>query len=165
MSPSSLLSPTYDGRNFIGTNTTNKIDNSNAKQFRSGSTTFFCLSRLINSSANKTIPINQLSKEDAPRRLSWERRDPANSRLMRSSSIDSMVEAVWNETPRLSLNESNNDSNLTNSSNQEFKFPHTPQSFCKSSNLLGTSIRRESLLSPSAGRRTKQYRGINGELL
>lgn len=74
------------------------------------------------------------------------RRDQGNSRLPRSSSIDSMVEAVWSDSPRLSL--------------------AVPQ-YSQNTQLVpptnsGSNSRRESL-SPSASRRSKQNRGITGE--
>lgn len=106
------------------------------------------------------------------------RRDPTNSRLPRSSSIDSMVEAVWNESTRPSIIEPD-DVSSTSSTHSEFQFTSlgsisggngsggggggSGSSSKATLSLLGPTIRRESLLSPSAGRRTKQFRGINGK--
>lgn len=77
MSPANLLSPTYDGRNIInatGTNSSSNSSSSSNNKRHSGSATFFCLSRLMAANqTNKTIPLNYLSKDDIPRRLSWER--------------------------------------------------------------------------------------------
>jgi hypothetical protein len=71
-------------------------------------------------------------------------RDPATGHLPRSSSIDSMVEAVWCDSPRASISS------------------ECPQTLTPNyGNLLAP--RRESFMSPAAGRRTKQHRGINGE--
>lgn len=73
MSPANLLSPTYDGRNISNATGTNTNSSSNNKR-HSGSATFFCLSRLMAANqTNKTLPLNYLSKDDIPRRLSWER--------------------------------------------------------------------------------------------
>lgn len=102
-----------------------------------------------------------------------------------------MVEAVWNETsPRPSIIEPDDISTASSSTTQsEFQFPSLIVSGSSGSgsgsissgscgiggtssqslstkatlSLLGPTIRRESLLSPSAGRRTKQFRGINGK--
>lgn len=91
-----------------------------------------------------------------------------------------MVEAVWNETStRPSIIEPD-DVSSTSSTQSEFQFPSiggggsnsgvtaggssSLQSTSKATlSLLGPTIRRESLLSPSTGRRTKQFRGINGK--
>lgn len=83
------------------------------------------------------------------------RRDNANTRIPRSSSIDSMVEAVWSETstPRPSL---------TLSPPPQTSQP-TPQYLQINYGNTGSISRRESLLSPSAGRRAKQQRYIAGK--
>ncbi|XP_055322318.1 uncharacterized protein LOC129578170 isoform X3 [Sitodiplosis mosellana] len=104
---------------------------------------------------NQTMKSNEqhiVLKDDAPRRLSWERRDNANARIPRSSSIDSMVEAVWSETstPRPSL---------TLSPPPQTSQP-TPQYLQINYGNTGSISRRESLLSPSAGRRAKQQRYV-----
>lgn len=77
------------------------------------------------------------------------RRDQANNRLPHSSSIDSMVEAVWSEPSQ---------SSLTLSSKPEATI--TSQYLQISYGNAGSVSRRESLLSPSANRRTKLQRGI-----
>lgn len=70
--------------------------------------------------------------------------------MVRSSSIDSMVEAVWSEaTPRPSLTVTSPQSTQLLQINY-------------GNNTLSVS-RRESLLSPSVGRRTKQHRGLAGK--
>ncbi|XP_019761936.1 uncharacterized protein LOC109538936 isoform X3 [Dendroctonus ponderosae] len=58
---------------------------------------FSKISKLLTPGSSK----NQMVIDDSNviRRLSWERRGPLSNRLPRSSSIDSMVEAVWSETP------------------------------------------------------------------
>ncbi|XP_076270822.1 ankyrin repeat and fibronectin type III domain containing protein wide awake isoform X3 [Rhynchophorus ferrugineus] len=63
----------------------------------SSSGAFSRISKLLIPGSSK----NQIVVDDSnvTRRLSWERRDPGISRLPRSSSIDSMVEAVWSEAP------------------------------------------------------------------
>lgn len=82
------------------------------------------------------------------------RRDHANARIPRSSSIDSMVEAVWSETPRPSL---------TLSPPPQTTSQPTPQYLQINYGNTGSISRRESLLSPSAGRRAKQQRYIAGK--
>lgn len=84
---------------------------------------------------------------------SQHRRDHANARIPRSSSIDSMVEAVWSETSRPSL---------TLSPPPQASQP-TPQYLQINYGNTGSISRRESLLSPSAGRRAKQQRYIAGK--
>lgn len=82
------------------------------------------------------------------------RRRDTNGRIPRSSSIDSMVDAVWNETPRTSL------------TTPTLPVPQpttTPQYLQINYGNTGSNSRRESLLSPSAGRRSKQHRSIAGE--
>lgn len=86
------------------------------------------------------------------------RRDNAN-RIPRSSSIDSMVEAVWCAAPRTSL-QFPSPTQLTTQPHQQ----HTPQYLQINYGNTGTISRRESLLSPSAGRREKQLRCIAGKL-
>ena len=73
------------------------------------------------------------------------RRDQNNSRLPRSVSIDSIVETVWNTSPRPSLT------------------VPPPQNQLQINYGCQTEIRRESLLSPSTSRRAKQNRGITCE--
>lgn len=81
----------------------------------------------------------------------YRRENAANNRLPRSASIDSMVEAVWSESSRPSLT----------------VYPPESTSSTYAQNFQTLTIsnenssRRESLLSPSSGRRTKQHRGIN----
>lgn len=95
------------------------------------------------------------------------RRDQANSRIPRSASIDSMVEAVWSVSPRPSLTVSPphlvvpgtgtttfTGSQLTSQQQQQHRLSQQLQINYESIS------RRESLLSPSSGRRTKQNRGI-----
>lgn len=78
--------------------------------------------------------------------LLFKRQDAAPSRIPRSTSIDSMVDLVWNtnETNDVEQEQINPSKNLTVSNE--------------------TPSRRESLLSP---RRTvsKQIRGINGKFV
>lgn len=95
----------------------------------------------------QNLPWNKIEKKKI-----YSRRDGANSRLPRSSSIDSMVEAVWNDaspspSPRPSLCVPQTSSNLLQ---PDYGVSQPPS-------------RRESLLSPSAGRRSKQNRGMTGK--
>lgn len=82
----------------------------------------------------------------------YRRENAANNRLPRSASIDSMVEAVWSESSRPSLT---------------VYPPESTSAYAQNFQTLTisneSSSRRESLLSPSSGRRTKQHRGINCE--
>ncbi|KAK9883278.1 hypothetical protein WA026_001462 [Henosepilachna vigintioctopunctata] len=107
-----------------------------------GNNALFKLGRLLNNqnSGDK----NQMRVEEAnvTRRLSWERRDTLNTRLPRSSSIDSMVEAVWAETVTVSPLE------LPIPPVQEKRMSLRPD-------------RPLALVSPSVGRRMKGQRGIN----
>lgn len=66
-----------------------------------------------------------------------------------------MVEAVWSETPRPSL---------TLSPPPQTTSQPTPQYLQINYGNTGSISRRESLLSPSAGRRAKQQRYIAGKL-
>lgn len=84
------------------------------------------------------------------------RRDHANARLPRSSSIDSMVDAVWSETPRPSL---------TLSPPAQTTTQQTPQYLQISYGNTGSISRRESLLSPSTNRRAKQQRYLAGKCI
>lgn len=90
------------------------------------------------------------------------RRDHANSRIPRSSSIDSMVEAVWSETPRTSLTLSPPPQTQSTTASGSTT-AQTPQYLHINYGNTGSISRRESLLSPSTGRRTKQNRGIAGK--
>lgn len=72
------------------------------------------------------------------------RRDPLNSRLPRSSSIDSMVEAVWSETPV--------------SPSEPLPVPILSE---KRSSLRPDKAL--ALVSPSVGRRAKGQRATNGK--
>lgn len=67
-----------------------------------------------------------------------------------------MVEAVWSETPRTSL--------TLSSPTQTTPHP-TPQYLQINYGNTGSISRRESLLSPSAGRRAKQQRCIAGKFM
>lgn len=77
-------------------------------------------------------------------------RDNGN-RIPRSSSIDSMVETVWSVAPRISL---------PLASPMQTASYQTQQYLQINYGNTGTISRRESLLSPSAGRREKQQRLI-----
>lgn len=90
------------------------------------------------------------------------RRD-TNGRIPRSSSIDSMVEAVWNETPRTSLTPTTLPVPQPHQQQQQQQPTPTPQYLQINYGNTGSNSRRESLLSPSAGRRNKQNRSIAGK--
>ncbi|GAB0088268.1 hypothetical protein DMENIID0001_026620 [Sergentomyia squamirostris] len=121
-----------------------------------GGTALYKLARLLNQSS-KTSSSSPVLKDDAPRRLSWERRDQ-NNRLPRSASIDSMVEAVWSESPRTSLTPSTAPMPMVTAPQPSPKLLQV--------NYAETPSRRESLLSPSTGRRSsKAFRGISGKLI
>lgn len=90
------------------------------------------------------------------------RRD-TNGRIPRSSSIDSMVEAVWNETPRSSLTPATLPVPQPYQQQQQQPPATTPQYLQINYGNTGSNSRRESLLSPSAGRRNKQNRSIAGK--
>ncbi|KAK4874871.1 hypothetical protein RN001_014231 [Aquatica leii] len=97
-------------------------------------TGLYKLTRLLNQSAKHQMIVDDTN---VPRRLSWERK-LSNTRLPRSSSIDSMVETIWAD----SISEAT-----------------TPPPVEKR-----PSIRLErplALVSPTVGRRMKGQRGIN----
>lgn len=72
-----------------------------------------------------------------------------------------MVEAVWSETPRtLTLPPPPQTNSSTASCSTTAQ---TPQYLHINYGNTGSISRRESLLSPSAGRRAKQNRGIAGK--
>uniref|UniRef100_A0A182MM56 Uncharacterized protein n=1 Tax=Anopheles culicifacies TaxID=139723 RepID=A0A182MM56_9DIPT len=75
------------------------------------------------------------------------RRDKTNKPIPRSSSIDSMVDAVWSEFPPSAPGSARNSVSTQIPSNL---------------NIFLGSNRRESMLSPSSNRRSKQQRGISG---
>lgn len=89
-------------------------------------------------------------------------RDHANSRIPRSASIDSMVEAVWSVSPRPSLTVSPPHLVVPCGGSTT---PSQSQQQHRASQQLTINYesvsRRESLLSPSTGRRAKQNRGIS----
>lgn len=102
---------------------------------------FSKISKLLTPGGSKNQIV--VDESNVIRRLSWERRDPFNNRLPRSSSIDSMVEAVWSETP---------------------VSPSEPSSISLTSEKR-TSLRPDKalgLVSPSVGRRAKGQRATNG---
>ncbi|XP_064213663.1 ankyrin repeat and fibronectin type-III domain-containing protein 1 isoform X2 [Tribolium castaneum] len=101
----------------------------------SSSTALYRLGKLLNQGGSK----NQIVVDDAnvTRRLSWERRDTLHSRLPRSSSIDSMVEAVWAEEAAAE-----------------------PVAAAEKRPSLRAD-RPLAIVSPSVGRRMKGQRGIN----
>lgn len=70
-----------------------------------------------------------------------------------------MVEAVWCTTPRISLPLAS----PAQVTIQPYQQP-TPQYLQINYGNTGTISRRESLLSPSAGRREKQLRCVTGKL-
>ncbi|XP_067616983.1 ankyrin repeat and fibronectin type-III domain-containing protein 1 isoform X2 [Eurosta solidaginis] len=140
------------------------------------------------SGTNKLLPITAANaasrdgsdadgKDDAPRRLSWERRKDSSA-LQRSASIDSFAEIVWSDTPRPSLEIprpsvvpfSKRPSASSLFSNCSFTSQTTQLNInygaggvgdqCSSGSSAGNS-RRESLLSPSSTRRNKLTRIIN----
>ncbi|XP_058055705.1 uncharacterized protein LOC131207114 [Anopheles bellator] len=107
------------------------------------------LARIINQTTKTNSNCLQHSvNDDSARRLSWERRDKTNKPIPRSSSIDSMVDAVWSEFPPSTPGSARNSVSTQPPSNL---------------NIFLGSTRRESMLSPSSNRRTKQQRGIFGE--
>ncbi|XP_021711871.1 uncharacterized protein LOC5576140 [Aedes aegypti] len=98
------------------------------------------------------------ANDDSSRRLSWERRDKDSKRIPRSSSIDSMVDAVWSEFPSSGPGSARN--SVSNQSAQSQSTSNVPSSL----NIFLSSNRRESMLSPSSNRRSKHQRGISGKL-
>ncbi|XP_055383504.1 phosphatidylinositol 3-kinase 2-like [Condylostylus longicornis] len=170
--------------NILSSTNTSNLTNTN-----SNNTALYRLARLLNQT-NKGGRQSPTLNDDAPRRLSWERKD-YGSKLPRSASIDSMVDTVWNDSPRPSLNVPRNSTTSTTSvpifqmssvtsaaaannttqnqnSNLGFHVPQQPSqlnintySSFGSFSVSGSFVsRRESLLSPSSNRRTKQNRGI-----
>ncbi|XP_066139820.1 ankyrin repeat and fibronectin type-III domain-containing protein 1 isoform X3 [Euwallacea fornicatus] len=102
---------------------------------------FSKISKLLTPGSSKNQIV--IDESNVIRRLSWERRDPLNNRLPRSSSIDSMVEAVWSETP---ISPSESPISITITSDKR------------------TSLRPDKalgLMSPSVGRRVKGQRATN----
>ncbi|XP_053946432.1 uncharacterized protein LOC128855501 isoform X3 [Anastrepha ludens] len=113
--------------------------------------------------------------DEAPRRLSWERRKDSSA-LQRSASIDSFAEIVWSDTPRPSLDIPRSSvvpfSKRPSASSLFSNCSATSQTtqlninygaggdLCSSGSSAGNS-RRESLLSPSSTRRNKLTRIIN----
>nr|XP_029723303.1 uncharacterized protein LOC109400223 isoform X2 [Aedes albopictus] len=97
----------------------------------------------------------QHTNDDSARRLSWERRDKDSKRIPRSSSIDSMVDAVWSEFPSSGPGSARN--SVSNQSAQSQSTSNVPSSL----NIFLSSNRRESMLSPSSNRRSKYQRGIS----
>ncbi|EAT35188.1 AAEL012626-PA, partial [Aedes aegypti] len=95
------------------------------------------------------------ANDDSSRRLSWERRDKDSKRIPRSSSIDSMVDAVWSEFPSSGPGSARN--SVSNQSAQSQSTSNVPSSL----NIFLSSNRRESMLSPSSNRRSKHQRGIS----
>ncbi|XP_062563267.1 ankyrin repeat and fibronectin type-III domain-containing protein 1 isoform X3 [Armigeres subalbatus] len=95
------------------------------------------------------------ANDDSARRLSWERRDKDSKRIPRSSSIDSMVDAVWSEFPPSGPGSARN--SVSNQSNQSQSTSNVPSNL----NIFLSSNRRESMLSPSSNRRSKHQRGIS----
>ncbi|KAF7270993.1 hypothetical protein GWI33_016090 [Rhynchophorus ferrugineus] len=108
----------------------------------SSSGAFSRISKLLIPGSSK----NQIVVDDSnvTRRLSWERRDPGISRLPRSSSIDSMVEAVWSEAPV--------------SPSEPLPVPVVTE---KRYSLRPD--RALALVSPGVGRRVKGQRATNGK--
>ncbi|KFB42747.1 AGAP013340-PA-like protein [Anopheles sinensis] len=106
------------------------------------------LARIINQTTKTSSNCLQHTvNDDSARRLSWERRDKTNKPIPRSSSIDSMVDAVWSEFPPSAPGSARNSVSTQLPSNL---------------NIFLGSTRRESMLSPSSNRRSKQQRGISG---
>uniref|UniRef100_A0A182KBY9 Uncharacterized protein n=1 Tax=Anopheles christyi TaxID=43041 RepID=A0A182KBY9_9DIPT len=106
------------------------------------------LARIINQTTKTSSNCLQNTvNDDSARRLSWERRDKSNKPIPRSSSIDSMVDAVWSEFPPSVPGSARNSVSTQIPSNLTI--------------FLGSN-RRESMLSPSSNRRSKQQRGISG---
>ncbi|XP_065084447.1 ankyrin repeat and fibronectin type-III domain-containing protein 1 isoform X3 [Ochlerotatus camptorhynchus] len=97
--------------------------------------------------------LHHQANDDSARRLSWERRDKDSKRIPRSSSIDSMVDAVWSEFPSSAPGSARN--SVSNQSSQSTS--NVPSSL----NIFLSSNRRESMLSPSSNRRSKHQRGIS----
>ncbi|XP_049300772.1 uncharacterized protein LOC125774671 isoform X3 [Anopheles funestus] len=105
------------------------------------------LARIINQTTKTSSNCLQNTvNDDSARRLSWERRDKTNKPIPRSSSIDSMVDAVWSEFPPSAPGSARNSVSTQIPSNL---------------NIFLGSNRRESMLSPSSNRRSKQQRGIS----
>ncbi|CAH0563968.1 unnamed protein product [Brassicogethes aeneus] len=102
-------------------------------------TALFKIGKLLSQGCSK----NQIVVDDTnvTRRLSWERRGTISSRLPRSSSIDSMVEAVWSESQDPPI--------------EPIIIPEKRPSLRPDRTLA--------LVSPSVGRRMKGQRGVNGE--
>ncbi|XP_017782500.1 PREDICTED: uncharacterized protein LOC108566897 isoform X2 [Nicrophorus vespilloides] len=96
-----------------------------------GSNAFNRLSKLLNQSSKSNVAIDETS---VIRRLSWERRDTLSSKMPRSASIDSMVEAVWAESV--------------------VQVPTEKRSSLRAERTIA-------LVSPSVGRRLKGQRSIN----
>nr|XP_022917045.1 ankyrin repeat and fibronectin type-III domain-containing protein 1 isoform X2 [Onthophagus taurus] len=103
-------------------------------QSPSGNTALYRLSKLLNQSSKNQVVLDD---SNVTRRLSWERRDPIGSRMPRSASIDSMVEAVWSET---------------------VSADPTPITEKRPSLRPDRTL---ALVSPSVGRRMKGQRGVN----
>ncbi|XP_050299390.1 uncharacterized protein LOC126738206 isoform X2 [Anthonomus grandis grandis] len=101
---------------------------------------FSKISKLLTPGSSKTQIV--IDDSNVIRRLSWERRDPLNNRLPRSSSIDSMVEAVWSEMPI--------------SPSESLPIPAITE---KRSSLRPDKAL--ALVSPSVGRRVKGQRATN----
>ncbi|XP_055525349.1 uncharacterized protein LOC129718521 isoform X4 [Wyeomyia smithii] len=99
------------------------------------------------------LSLHHQAKGDSSRRLSWERRDKGCKPIPRSSSIDSMVDAVWNEFPSTGAEGGRN--SVSNQSSQ------STTNVASSLNVFLSSNRRESVLSPSSNRRSKHQRGIS----
>ncbi|XP_036325097.1 uncharacterized protein LOC118738280 [Rhagoletis pomonella] len=113
--------------------------------------------------------------DEAPRRLSWERRKDSSA-LQRSASIDSFAEIVWSDSPRPSLDIPRpsvvpfskrpsasslfSNCSATSQTTQLNINYGTGGDLCSSGSSAGNS-RRESLLSPSSTRRNKLTRIIN----
>ncbi|XP_058458087.1 uncharacterized protein LOC131434875 isoform X1 [Malaya genurostris] len=124
------------------------------------------LARIINQTTKATGPCgftlpapgldtthHQQVNDDSARRLSWERRDKDCKPIPRSSSIDSMVDVVWNEFPSSGSSSARN--SMSNQSSNLLS--NVPSNL----NLFLSSNRRESVLSPSSNRRSKHQRGIS----
>ncbi|XP_052567536.1 uncharacterized protein LOC128092308, partial [Culex pipiens pallens] len=126
------------------------------------------LARIINQTTKAPAPtpttpgagmtsLHHQINDDSARRLSWERRDKGCKPIPRSSSIDSMVDAVWNEFPTSAPGSARN--SVSNQSSQSQSTSNVPSNL----NIFLSSNRRESMLSPSSNRRSKHQRGISGE--
>lgn len=81
--------------------------------------------------------------------------------MPRSSSIDSMVEAVWNESSaKLLLPSASTVQQPTIQTTIQQTTPQYLQINYGNTGNTGSTSRRESILSPSAGRRAKQQKNI-----